>query len=498
MLFSTWFLLSTVFSFLVFHLLWRRQQKIILPECIPMLSTLPLIGSVHHFFEGRDLVKLLRKWQMKLGTIFGVSLFGIPVVVISEPKYLQKILSSSEPGHLNRPSLQTTSVFPPNFRFGLLPGNGEAWKSQRFVVGKAFTHEALKTYLPTLNLHAKQLISEVKSVLAENKGEPITQLQDLLLLASMRIVIHVVTGKNVQGNENEESSQFLKDFHSIEATSAKFLVSPWFAVPPFSWWFSKERAEVGRKGANMEKFFQKILEQCKNGEDDSSFRSMMRVMLNQGVCDADLLSECFWLTFAGNNTVGLTSLYTLFILALHPEHQEKCREEVDEVFTEVKGKDGNLTYEDIYKLIYLERCIKESQRRITVVPGTVRKLETPLKLEENLELSIGTIVLSFHDQAHMHPKAFPNPEKYDPDRFLPENIHSRNSYAFTPFSAGRRDCIGGKMAMMEMKIILAFMLRHFEFETLDSYDNVEVYYNVSMTPKRFIRFRLKEREHLNL
>ncbi|CAL8112315.1 unnamed protein product [Orchesella dallaii] len=492
MFLSTWFFLPTIFAYLVFHLLWHQHKKRILPECIPILPTLPLIGSVHHLLQDRDLLQLIRKWHLKLGPIFGLSLFGIPAVVLNEPSYLQKILSSSEPGHLTRPSLHTSALMPPKFHVGVLPSNGEKWKSQRMIVGKGFTHEALKSYLPIFNLHGKRLISELKNILPENEGEAITQLQDLLVHTALRININVITGNNVKGDD--ESSQFLQDFHFIEDTVANFVTSPWFAIPPFSWWYRTRKAEVGKKAGNCERFLQKMLKQCKNGEEDPSFQSMMRVMLNQGVCEEDLISECLWLSFAGSNTVGLTLLFTLFNLALHVDHQEKCREEVDGVFSEVEEKGGNLGNDDIFKLLYLDRCIKESQRMFSVIPFSTRQLQSSFKLDENVELSKGTFVFASHDAVHINPKVFPNPEKFDPDRFLPENIRTRSSYAFTPFSAGRRDCIGAKFAMLEMKVVLAWVLRHFELETLDSYDNVECQYNVAVSPKRLIRFRLKERK----
>ncbi|ODM96110.1 Cytochrome P450 4c21 [Orchesella cincta] len=471
----------------------HSHKQPVIPSCIPIIPTLPVIGSVHHFLKDRDLLQFTRKWASKLGPIFGISLFGTPVVVLNDPVYLQKLLGSSEPGHLTRPTTHTNAVVPKNFHFGVLPGDGELWKHQRSIVLKAFSYESLKSYIPIMNLHAERLVQDL-GVQASNPGSgPITNLQDKFYMLALRVITHILIGKDLC--VEEEGYQFVKDFHHIEETMARFISSPWLAVPPFSWWFSKEREEVGRRINNCKKIMQKMLDEYRNdGFVSNQFRSVMNVLLEQGMeNDEQIMSECFWLTLAGNNTVGLSLLYILFNLAQNSEHQRICREEADELFNEMESKGGKMEMDGILKLSHMDRCIKESLRRVTVVPGSIRQLSSPLKLDENMVLSEGTIVLAFHELVHNNPGVFPNPKKFDPDRFLPENIKERNHYAFTPFSAGRRDCLGNKLAMIELKVVVAWILRNFEVATIDNYDTVKFKYYIMQGPTKPIRFHLKER-----
>ena len=86
----------------------------------------------------------------------------------------------------------------------------------------------------------------------------------------------------------------------------------------------------------------------------------------------------------------------------------------------------------------------------------------------NYTIPKGTNCSIFVPAIHRDERYYPEPEKFDPDRFLADNSKDRHPYAFIPFSAGRRNCIGQRFAMMEEKVILANMLRKFEIKSLKS------------------------------
>ncbi|XP_007663005.1 cytochrome P450 4B1 isoform X2 [Ornithorhynchus anatinus] len=179
----------------------------------------------------------------------------------------------------------------------------------------------------------------------------------------------------------------------------------------------------------------------------------------EGLSDADLRAEVDTFMFEGHDTTTSGISWFLYCLALHPEHQRRCREEVQEIL----GNRDAFQWEDLGKMTYLTQCIKESFRLYPPVPQVYRQLNKPVQFVDGRSLPEGALV-SLHIYAlHRNPKVWSDPEVFDPLRFSPENSVGRHPYAFLPFSAGPRNCIGQQFAMSEMKVVSAQCLLRFEF-----------------------------------
>lgn len=116
--------------------------------------------------------------------------------------------------------------------------------------------------------------------------------------------------------------------------------------------------------------------------------------------------------------------------------------------------------------------------------------------DNGIILPTGINVSVFLSALHKDPGAFPNPEKFDPDRFLPENSVGRHPCAYIPFSAGPRNCIGQKFAMLEAKLLVASVLREFSVITKESVTDLKMIPSITLILVNPIKMKLVPRSDL--
>ena len=174
--------------------------------------------------------------------------------------------------------------------------------------------------------------------------------------------------------------------------------------------------------------------------------------------------------------------WALWCLAHNPQCQEKIFEELDNVFGD---SDRDITMDDLKNVKYLERCIKEGLRLRPSVPNFTRIVEEDIDIGKNISfrcliISDGTFVprgctiVICPMVIHMNESVWgENCEVYNPDNFSDENSSKRHPYAYIPFSAGPRNCIGQKFALMEEKTVLAWFFRRYKLTpSMEFLDNL--------------------------
>ncbi|XP_065390541.1 cytochrome P450 4F12 isoform X3 [Macaca fascicularis] len=181
----------------------------------------------------------------------------------------------------------------------------------------------------------------------------------------------------------------------------------------------------------------------------------------KALSDEDIRAEADTFMFAGHDTTASGLSWILYNLARHPEYQERCRQEVQELLKDRDPKE--IEWEDLAQLPFLTMCLKESLRLHPPAPFISRHCTQDIVLPDGRVIPKGIICVINITGVHHNPTVWPDPEVYDPYRFDPENSKERSPLAFIPFSAGPRNCIGQAFAMAEMKTVLALMLLHFRF-----------------------------------
>lgn len=204
----------------------------------------------------------------------------------------------------------------------------------------------------------------------------------------------------------------------------------------------------------------------------------------------DIVDEACTFMLAGQDSVGASVAFCLFLLTQNADCQTRCRQEIDDIFRDDFQRPA--TMRDLRSMRYLEQCIKETLRLYPSVPLIARRI-TEKVMVGNHQLPPGSNVLISPYATHRIPEIYPEPERFDPERFTVEECEKRSPYAFIPFSAGPRNCIGYTFAMLEMKTVISTILRHYELVPVPSKGTIDPIFRVTLRSSGGLWVRFKSR-----
>lgn len=166
---------------------------------------------------------------------------------------------------------------------------------------------------------------------------------------------------------------------------------------------------------------------------------LLELKKNASLTVSELASESFIFFLAGFETSSTLSVFTIYELALNPDIQQKLR---DEIKTGIDENDGKLTYDLLFSFKFLDMVMNETLRKYP--PGFINRFSkkdfkipgTEMIIPANTDININIFSI------HRDPEYYPDPGKFDPERFKPENIKNREPLSYIPFGGGPRKCIG--------------------------------------------------------
>lgn len=174
----------------------------------------------------------------------------------------------------------------------------------------------------------------------------------------------------------------------------------------------------------------------------------------------------FWFVFSfvflqGTETTSTVTLNTLLLLSIHPNVQDRLYEEIRTTVTDYDCID----YDTLTKLDYMDCVLKESMRLLGITHVMLRQTEADVQLTECI-VPKGTVLVMSIKKMHSDVNIWgPTANEFDPDRFQPELVAQRHPFSYLPFSAGARNCIGSKIAMISLKLVLCHLLLKYKFTT---------------------------------
>jgi cytochrome P450 len=389
-------------------------------------------------------------WQLRLpqehGAICRAKLGPFRPVLLSAAEHAQSVLLENAHHFVKSRGLRITR---PLLGDGLLTSEHEFHRRQRRLISPGFQHKRVSTYGDIMASYAEVAAASWKDA------------ETIDAAAAMMKLTLAIAGKTMFNADLENEAGELGEALTIANRYAIDQVSA-FVPLPLSWPTPRNlrtRKAIARLNQTV---YRVIAERRASGEDPGDVLSMLLGAEEEGsgskMSDAEVRDEVMTLFLAGHETTANALAWTFHLLSRHPDVYARLRAEVD-------GALGGRTptMRDLANMPYAMQVFKESLRlyppAYIIGRESLREVEVgPFRLAPHTTVFVN--IYGMHHSA----KYFPDPEKFDPDRFSPEREKEIMRSSYIPFSLGPRNCIGNQFAMIEGHIVLAALVQRVAFE----------------------------------
>ena len=365
---------------------------------------------------------------------------------------------------------------------GLLTADGDHWKWQRQSVAAAFRHEKLLELLPVMIETARRTQKRWRSSSTAD-----IDIGHEMMRTTFDIIVETMMSGGY-GIDIARVEQSITDY--LKPTGWTFALAmlgapEWLPHPGRR----KSRAAVDYLRASLATV---ITGRRKNPTDRPDLVSMLLEAKDpetgRMMSDEEIIDNLLTFITAGHETTALGLAWTFHLLSQNPETERKVVEEIEAV-----AGGEPVAAEHIANLTYARQVFSEAMRLYPPAPVITRTALQGFKLGEH-DIPAGTVLYVPIYAVHRHTALWDEPERFDPSRFEPEKVKARHRYAYMPFGAGPRVCIGNAFAMMEAVAILAVILQnnHLENKTMAS---AEPLMRVTLRPQERLMMQITERQN---
>ncbi|CAH1400220.1 unnamed protein product [Nezara viridula] len=422
------------------------------------------------------------KYVSEFGSIFELQMFGMKYAIVSDPEIIKPVLTS--PTQITKSHFEY-SFFRPMFNDGLLVSDGDKWRTRRKLLAPSFHFKILETSIETVDRNAKEFVSNLLA-----SGSKPTKIEDMICLMTLKSICETAMGVelNIEDKQQNEYVKASKICHD----SLVYRYLRFWLFPDFIYRHSNAGKIFFKCADLIHNFADQVISNRKQlfiaektgSKNKNSTKKARNAFLdnllelddsNPGLfTESDIREEVDTIMVAGHNPSSTALMFLHFLLANHPDVQEKVYDEQMDIF----GDDIRTpTAQELKKMIYLEMVIKETLRLYPSIPFHSRLLQEDLRIDEHTVIPAGYTFGIFNYCIHRSEKYWNNPEEFIPERFASGNeIHP---FSFIPFSAGPRSCIGQKYAMMELKTIMSRVVRQCWLEPVTT--TISVDYGITLT-----------------
>jgi cytochrome P450 len=392
-------------------------------------------------------------------------------VILAEPAAIRELLVQ-HPDKLQRDPF-VAPVFRRIFGEGVFVAEGERWKRKRRLVQPAFRKKRVSDYAGVMAQFARDMLD------GWSDGE-VYEIDRELTELTLRIIARTMYGVDL-ADRVEAIGRTMKTLLTVVEDQLRSTVRApsWVPTPT-----NRRHKAAHRELTGI--LLDIIRERREAGVDTGDLLSMLLQVRDEdgkGLDDQELLDECMTLFVAGHETTAAALTWTWYLRGRHQEIRERVYEEVDRVLAGAEP-----TAESVTQMPLINAVIKESLRLYPPAYAFARTVTEPFELE-GTHVEKKTVVMVSTYALHHRGDLYPDPEAFRPERFLEEEP---DRYAYLPFGAGRRICLGNAFAMLEGAVILATMMQRVELSPVDDAPLVPDT-QVTLRPKHPVRMAARVR-----
>ncbi len=428
-----------------------------------------LIG--HFGAMGRDPTETIARRFERYGDLYYLRVLGRDVYVTRHPDHIQQILITQAERFAKPRSGLLARQLRHLLGDGLLLSDGERWRRQRRLIQPAFRRERLDEYAQLVI----QLAEEFAGGLAEGQRIEVSR---AMMELTLRIVSRALFDHEVAGDTDRVA-------RATRALRAAFggvgaLLPPWLPTP--------RNRRIGRALADLDALIYDLVDRPRKGARPDLLSALAEAVDREGdgtgMDRRQLRDELITMLLAGHDTTAHALSWTFHLLAQHPAVEATLREEAVSVLGDRRPEPS-----DIDKLHYTEQVLNEAMRLYPPAYLVARVTAEEAEIDGYvLPRDTDVVIWIYHVQRD--PRWFPEPTRFDPERFSPARKGTIRGFSYLPFGAGMRTCIGKQFALMEAKLVLACTLRRVSLAALGS-GRVERDMAVTLAPKGGLPMRVQ-------
>ncbi|KAL5273919.1 hypothetical protein ACFFRR_000593 [Megaselia abdita] len=464
-----------IFAFLLFHI--NENSNYFKKYNIKYVKYNPLTSLKELLLKKRSTFDFIEFMYNSLDySIVGIFELWTPVFLVRSPDLINQIMVSDFNHFMNHRDYFTDE------HNGILSNNlfalkDEKWKDMRATLTPAYTGSKLRAMFELIRETAEDFVLNLKVEI--EKGRNDVELKDYFTRYANDIIATIAFGFKINSFKEKENT-FLEMSKGI-ADFGPFLFIKFHFILKFK--KLSKLLNISLISAKYANFYRSlILGTMKKRLDENIFRAdMINILLeareNHDIktsrkwTDDEVVSQVLMFFFSGFETVSSILCLISHELMENQEAQDKLKNEIQDVLEELNG--NQLTYEILNGMKYMDCVVSEALRKWPITPITDRVCTKTVEIQdpetgEKLELNVGDKVTIPILGIHRDPKYFPDPMKFDPERFSDENKHNIYPNSYIPFGSGPRMCIAHRFAFLEIKTMLFYMFSDFRVDVSEN------------------------------